>query len=184
MGKMVALESETTAREMLRRLPTPDELALLSGAQVEAVIVAKADSARRRHSRLRKKSTTSAQLAKAIDVSVERLEAARAAKPEVSVRLRWWVALHAWRPMSLRHAAKLAGIARGTAATIAAGRVRVEEPDEEEEEEKLRPKRVRRYYCDGCKKWVYLKPCVICEALKAPYPEPEDEEDDTANANQ
>jgi len=183
MGKMVALESETIAREMLSRLPTPDELALLSGAQVEAVIVAKADSARRRHSRLRKKSTTSAQLAMAIDVSVERLEAARAAKPQVSVRLRWWVALHAWRPMSLRHAAKLAGIARGTAATIAAGRVRSEGPDEEEEET-LRPKRVRRYYCEGCKKWVYLKPCVICEALKAPFPEPDDEEDDTADANQ
>lgn len=180
MGKMVTLESEAIAKDLLRRLPTPDELALLCGSPVEAVILAMAESARRRSSRLRKKGTAT-DVAKAIGVSLERLEAAKASNPALRHQLRWWVALHAWRPMSLRHAAKLAGIARGTAATIAAGRVRVEQPDEEED--RLRPKRVRRYYCTGCHKMVYLKPCVICEALSAHYPVPAEADDGPADVN-
>lgn len=176
MGKLVKLASEIKAQELLRRMLTPDEMAALCGVTVDAVLVAMAHAVRRRHGLLKRPTTTLAEIAHALGLSLARLDAAMATTPSVPDSLRRWVAHHAWRPASLRHVARLAGIARGTAATIAHGRVRPEQ-DEVERDGALKPRRVARYYCETCQRWVYLDPCVICAAMEARYPEEDNEED-------
>lgn len=182
MGRLVDLAKETRTRELLKRLPTPEELAILTRRPIEEVLVAMAEAAKtrvRRQNRLKgRKGATTRQIARAMGVEVTRLRDAQALAPVVSDKLRQWVAHHAWRPISIRHAARLAGIAPGTAQSIGHGRERSEEPSDGLGSDAIKPDRVARYFCEGCRRWVYLNPCVICAALTARFPEGDEEDTD------
>lgn len=102
---------------------------------------------------------TCEELALLREVSLAEIHAALDGEPAVPAGLKRWVSNHAGRPTTLRHVARLAGVAIDTVRKIAAaqpaGQLNVE----------FRAECVPEYICPGCHCRVVYRPCVICAAL-------------------